>query len=282
MSSTLLKTKEINLMNDALAKSIIRSKEAREEVIGFLSGITHIPKRKFKNALFVGGEIPKNNKQEKGKISDVMCILKDVIIIIEINDSYYQNLFPKNSLYSYATLVSATSVNTEVYKKVILVNIDSFNHFKVKEPIIPFGTKYEELEEHDLYTSYHVILENITDTNYNIDKEVRKFGEFLSLKLTIEELKEKYRGDEVYMDIARKVEKFMRDNNLVQYYDLEASHQYEIKDSYATGKNEGRKEGLQTRSIEIAKNLLNDHLDIDKIMKYTGLTKQEIMKLQQN
>lgn len=218
MSSTLLKTKEINLMNDALAKSIIRSKEAREEVIGFLSGITHIPKRKFKNALFVGGEIPKNNKQEKGKISDVMCILKDVIIIIEINDSYYQNLFPKNSLYSYATLVSATSVNAKVYKKVILVNIDSFNHFKVKEPVIPFGTKYEELEEHDLYTSYHVILENITNTNYNIDEEIRKFGEFLSLKLSIEELKEKYRGDDKYMDIARKVEKFMRDNNLVQSY----------------------------------------------------------------
>ena len=282
MSSTLLKTKEINLMNDALAKSIIRSKEAREEVIGFLSGITHIPKRKFKNALFVGGEIPKNNKQEKGKISDVMCILKDVIIIIEINDSYYQNLFPKNSLYSYATLVSATPVNAKVYKKVILVNIDSFNHFKVKEPVIPFGTKYEELEEHDLYTSYHVILENITNTNYNIDKEVRKFGEFLGLKLSIEELKEKYREDGKYMNIVKKVEKFMRDNNLVQYYDLEASHQYEIKDSYATGKNEGRKEGLQTRSIEIAKNLLNDHLDIDKIMKYTGLTKQEIKKLQQN
>ena len=105
-----------------------------------------------------------------------MCILKDVIIIIEINDSYYQNLFPKNSLYSYATLVTATPVNAKVYKKVILVNIDSFNHFKVKEPVIPFGTKYEELEEHDLYTSYHVILENITNTNYNIDKEVRKFG----------------------------------------------------------------------------------------------------------
>ena len=76
------------------------------------------------------------------------------------------------------------------------------------------------------------------------------------------------------MDIARKVEKFMRDNNLVQYYDLEASHQYEIKGSYDTGKNEEK--------ISIAKNLLNDHLDIDKIMKYTGLTKQEIMKLQEN
>ena len=70
----------------------------------------------------------------------------------------------------------------------------------------------------------------------------------------------------------------MRDNNLVQYYDLEASHQYEIKDSYDTGKNEGR----NSEKISIAKNLLNDHLDINKIMKYTGLTKQEIMKLQEN
>ena len=82
------------------------------------------------------------------------------------------------------------------------------------------------------------------------------------------------------MNIARKVEKFMRDNNLVQYYDLEASHQYEIKDSYATGKNEGRKEGLKTRSAEIAKNLLNLNIDIPTIMKSTGLTRQEIMKLQ--
>ena len=165
-------------------------------------------------------------------------------------------------------------MNTEVYKKVFLVNIDNFNHFKVKEPVIPFGTKYEELEEHDLYTSYHVILENITNTNYNIDKEVRKFGEFLGLKLSIEELKEKYREDGKYMNIARKAEKFMRDNNLVQYNDLEASHQYEIKDSYDTGKNEGRSEGLKTRSFEIAKNLLNDHLDINKIT-LTDLTPEQ-------
>ena len=280
------KTKTINLMNDALAKSIIRSKEARGSVIKFLSGITHIPKREFRNALFVGGEIPKENKNEKGKMSDVMCILKDTIIIIEVNDNYYQNLFKKNALYAYATLVSSIPVNTGEYKKVILVNIDSFNHFKVKEPLIPFKTKYKELEEHELYISYHVVLENITNTNYNIDKDVRKFGKFLGSKLTIEELKEKYKGDEEYMDIVKKVEKFMRDNNLVQYYDLEASHKFEVEDSFNTGRdegrNEGRNEGSRDRSIEIAKNLLNLNIDISIIMKSTGLTKKEIMKLQEN
>ena len=272
----------INLMNDALAKSILRSKEARGPVIKFLSGITHIPKRKFKDALFVGGEIPKNHKKEKGKVSDVMCILRDTIIIIEVNDSYYQNLFRKNSLYAYATLVSSIPVNAEEYKKVILVNIDSFNHFKVEEPILTFTTRCKELEEHGLYTSYHVILANITSTNYNIDKDVRKFGEFLNSKLTIKELKVKYEGDEEYMDIARKVEQFMKDNNLVQYYDLEASHKFEVEDSFNTGKNEGKKEERITRSMEIAKNLLNLNIDLSTIMKSTGLSKQEIMRLQEN
>ena len=114
-----IKNETINLMNDALAKSILRSKEARGPVIKFLSGITYIPKRKFKDALFVGGEIPKNHKKEKGKASDVMCILKDAIIIIEVNDNYYQNLFRKNSLYAYTTLVSAIPVNVKKYKRVI-------------------------------------------------------------------------------------------------------------------------------------------------------------------
>lgn len=44
---------------------------------------------------------------------------------------------------------------------------------------------------------------------------------------------------------------------------------------------EEKKEERVTRSMEIAKNLLKDHLDINKIMQYTGLTKQEVMKLQE-
>ena len=108
------------------------------------------------------------------------------------------------------------------------------------------------------------------------------------------------------MDIVKKVEEFMRDNNLVQYYDLEASHKFEVEDSFNTGVNagrasglaegrasglvegrasglvEGRLEGLKDRSIEIARNLLNLNIDIPTIMKSTGLTKQEILQLQEN
>ncbi len=85
------------------------------------------------------------------------------------------------------------------------------------------------------------------------------------------------------MDIVKKVEEFMRDNNLVQYYDLEASHKFEVEDSFNTGVNEGRAfgiaEGTQIEKHNIAKNLLNLNIDISMIMKSTDLFKNEILEL---
>ena len=85
------------------------------------------------------------------------------------------------------------------------------------------------------------------------------------------------------MDIVKKVEEFMRDNNLVQYYDLEASHKFEVEDSFNTGVNEGRAFGIaeatQIEKHNIAKNLLNLNIDISTIMKSTDLFKNEILEL---
>ena len=41
----------------------------------------------------------------------------------------------------------------------------------------------------------------------------------------------------------------------------------------------GEKIGTQKSKIEIAKKMLKDKLDIEVIMNYTGLTKEEIEKL---
>ena len=44
-------------------------------------------------------------------------------------------------------------------------------------------------------------------------------------------------------------------------------------------KQEGMKEGINSRNIEIAKNMLKDKVDINDISKYTGLTKKKIESL---
>ena len=48
---------------------------------------------------------------------------------------------------------------------------------------------------------------------------------------------------------------------------------------FSEGMEKGKEEGKEERSIEIAKNMLQDGESIDKIIRYTGLTKEEIEKL---
>ena len=64
-----------------------------------------------------------------------------------------------------------------------------------------------------------------------------------------------------------------------------------IDDSYQKGKEEGmekgmekgraegKEEGMNQRSLEIARNMLADGVDINLIMKYSGLTQEQIEKL---
>ena len=78
-------------------------------------------------------------------------------------------------------------------------------------------------------------------------------------------------GSEILMDLAQVMKKFVNDETIVEYKSLTKKVE-----------NIARKDETVARSKEIAKNLLNDHLNIEKIMQYTGLSKREILKLQEN
>ena len=52
-----------------------------------------------------------------------------------------------------------------------------------------------------------------------------------------------------------------------------------IREGREQGKKEGKKEGERLKAIEIAKNMLKDKKDLKEIIKYTGLTEDEIKKL---
>ena len=45
------------------------------------------------------------------------------------------------------------------------------------------------------------------------------------------------------------------------------------------GMEKGRAEGMNQRSLDIARNMLADGVDINLIMKYSGLTQEQIEKL---
>ena len=70
-----------------------------------------------------------------------------------------------------------------------------------------------------------------------------------------------------------------------RYISFEASKMAyrDIKNSVDTAKREGIAEGMEKgmnqRSLDIARNMLADGVDLNLIMKYSGLTQEQIEKL---
>ena len=53
----------------------------------------------------------------------------------------------------------------------------------------------------------------------------------------------------------------------------------DIKNSIDTAKQEGIEEGMNQKALDIARNMLADGVDINLIMKYSGLPQEQIEKL---
>ena len=66
-----------------------------------------------------------------------------------------------------------------------------------------------------------------------------------------------------------------------RYISFEASKMAyrDIKNSVDTAKREGIAEGMNQKALDIARNMLADGVDINLIMKYSGLTQEQIEKL---
>ena len=52
-----------------------------------------------------------------------------------------------------------------------------------------------------------------------------------------------------------------------------------IEEGEKRGVKKGEKIGERNKSIEIAKNLLNDQVPVDAVASYTGLSREEVLRL---
>lgn len=238
------KLKKVNVMNDAVAKAFLRSKEARMIVASFLSEVTGIDKSVLMNATYTGGEIPKRRNYEKNKESDVMILIDELNrIIIEVNQFNTENLYRKNTEYAMASILEMTKRKSKrdgkgniQYPKVILVSLDNFNSFHTKRPILTFLPRDEEGHiENDLYQSIHIILDNAVNNEYNKDipEEVIKFAKLLKAK-SIDELVEEFEGDEEYMEAVGKLEELVMDPDFAGAYDKGAKTEWLLEDMQLT------------------------------------------------
>ena len=137
--------------------------------------------------------------------------------------------------------------------------------------ISKFNKSLEELDT--LYEKWLYALKNLyklTQRPKELCDKVfdRLFEEAEIAKFTPQEMREYETSKMAYRDIKNSVDTAKREG-------IAEGMEKGMKE----GLEKGRAEGMNQRSLDIARNMLADGVDINLIMKYSGLTQEQIEKL---
>ena len=143
-------------------------------------------------------------------------------------------------------------IETNSVKKLILTD-------KFELDIIELSKIKGRENEKDQLLDWLIFLENPES-----ERVVRKMEENENLKEAVEKL-DRISEDEKMQRIIELREKAIRDEHAI----------------YAKGLDDGVEKGAREKQIEIAKSMLKENMDIEIIIKITGLTKEEIEKLKE-
>ena len=137
----------------------------------------------------------------------------------------------------------------------------------------------------------HIGLDKVYDNPYNenISNWNMRFMKILTSR-SIKYTEELAGESKDLKEVARLMRKYSEDTSNLIYYDKEAMDESIRKTDLKFAKEEGFDDGFDSgvevgennKTLSIAKKMLNDGLKIELISKYSGLSKKEILKLQNN
>jgi predicted transposase/invertase (TIGR01784 family) len=278
---------------DYAIKYLLKDKGDYSIVEGFISAL--LKTRGYKDVKIVAlleSESNKEDSKNKRSLADLIVEDEDshkYIIEIERN---VKDSFIHKSLFNTSRLIVDNLAQREDYTQILKVFHISLLYFPIGKGAIYHGKTIihevetnEKLSVHiknqetgevfdatDILPEYFYI--SIPLFNDRLEKEI---DDWLHI-MKYDEIPNKYHSP--YM---KQVEEKLSILKMTQ--EERASYSYYQKklhndrDELNAAINRGREEGEKTKSVEIAKNLLSMNLDIDVIVKATGLTKQEITTL---
>ena len=220
-----------------------------------------------------------SRRKNKVFYGDILAYLDtDEIVSVEIYNRFNENEYKKSV--SYLTRIYSDQLETgEDYlqaKKVISLNLMEGNyHLNNFQLVNDYGfvnkLNYGKIKDECLEL-YLIRLDLVKEDVYNY-KEIR-FIRWLKLIKAgdLEEMKKIAEGDENMEKVLKFMKRFVNDEEVLNLYD-------KINDVKYYAKEEGKEAGKKEEKMETAKNMLADNIDISKIMKYTGLSKEEIEAL---
>ena len=161
--------KIIPMTNDRVFKSVLSSIEARDYLIDIISGITGLPKANLKKDMtFVDSEHRISSKNESKKISDLVVEVKDNVINLEMNNTYYKKLVDRNFEYIAKLKSNLIGESYNKIRKVIQINFDNFNRYNDDRVVIKFEMRDEKGIKEIIKNTKHVKVTKWHDYAYDI------------------------------------------------------------------------------------------------------------------
>ena len=286
--------KIIPMTNDRVFKSVLSSIEARDYLIDIISGITGLPKANLKKDMtFVDSQHRISSKNESKKISDLVVEVKDNVINLEMNNTYYKKLVDRNFEYIAKLKSNLIGESYNKIRKVIQINFDNFNRYNDDRVVIKFEMRDEKgIKEGVSLESYHVILPNVKEKYYNENNKDDLIGKLVIFVAERDEELQKLIDKHIELrPVGKKLVEISREEEARGIYDLE-EHERRVRNSLIEdaledgwnrgkkeGKEEGIKEGIKENKLSVAKKLSEEGISLDIIKKVTNLSDDDIKAL---
>lgn len=286
--------------NDYIFKALFQDKEMRGILSFVISEVTGIDKEYiFEHLVFRNSEIPKRNITEKANTNDLVVDIENTTISLEMNSNNGLDTKFRNSAHYHSLIVDSIK-QADTYKDakiIIQINFDNKRPFSKEliSEIMLMDVLTGKIDEEN-YKKYRINLSKVRQKDYN-KSEITRFERILLVMQ--EKDKEKLRSlageDKEIKKMEEKIEKMSKSPRYVSLYDEEKLYKLSLsiaehemkKEAARQGLEEGMKQGIEKgieqgtyqNKIEIAKNMLNEKMDIQIISKVTGLTKNELEEL---
>ena len=298
LSRNIKKGQKISILSDTMLKAMFQNENRIKYSAKFLSYFIDVEYEDILNNICLAkNELDKNNENDKGERCDYVALLSDTSLNIEVNNNSSLEVLERNMEYAhrlYSKKIRRGEENYQ-YTQVIQFNLNNFA-FKGNDKIVDI---YTVTNNDNIGLSNKLIFVQIYVPNLRkkwYTKGIKSLSEeekyILALvEMDLDKLND-LGGENIMDEYVKEAEKVSFEGGVGEAYDKEwALRDQGYRDGLsqgkaegfsqgkAEGKAEGISEGKNERNIEIAKNMLNEGIDINIITKCTGLTNEDINAL---
>ena len=272
------KGQKISILSDTMLKAMFQNENRLKYSAKFLSYFIDLDYEVIlKNIYLAKNELDKEKEFSKGQRCDYVAVIDNTSLNIEVNNNSSLEILERNIEYAYRLYSKKIKRGEREYDytQVIQFNLNNFS-FKGNDKIIDiYGVKNDSgIALSDKIIFVQIYVPNLRKKWYNEGIESLNEAEKYILALVemdIEKLKS-LGGEELMEEYVKEAEEVSFEGGVGESYDKE----WALKDQ---AYRDGEEKGSTTKTMEIARNLLKNKIDISIIAQSTGLSIDEVNSL---